>query len=345
MSEIWKKALTLCLCVLMVLGTFAACGNTGEPEASTEPVVTEPPEEAKVLKILTLGHSLAVDCGHMLNLICATEGIGEYEEISIATLYYSGCPLYKHVNYLQNNSPEYNLYQSSTKTPNAPPTIMQDITMLNALRMDYWDIIIMQGGVFEIAQTETFTDGKIQIIQNYVNENKLNPLAYFAWHMPWATPTDNELRDMYPKTPNTYYSNYEKLGNLRENYYNGITKCVGDHIVTDETFKFVIPSGTAIENALSSYLEEKDLHRDFAHASDLGRVIASYTWYCRLMGIEKLEEIKLSAIPVSFFKSTVGVEDRVLTDAEKAIILESVNNALANPLQMTQSQYTQAPAA
>ena len=32
-----------------------------------------------------------------------------------------------------------------------------------------------------------------------------------------------------------------------------------------------------------------------------------------------------------------------MTDAEKAIILESVNNALANPLQMTQSQYTTAP--
>ena len=33
--------------------------------------------------------------------------------------------------------------------------------------------------------------------------------------------------------------------------------------------------------------------------------------------------------------------DLVLTDMEKAVILESVNNALKNPLQMTQSQYTQ----
>ena len=221
---------------------------------------------------------------------------------------------------------------------------MEGVTMQTALKYDYWDIIVMQGGVFEIAESGTFTNGNIQTIQDYVNKNKRNPLAVFAWHMPWATPIDNTLRDTYPNTPNTYYSSYEKYNDERSGFYNGITKCVSDHILTDETFQFVIPTGTAMENALSSYLEEADLHRDYAHATDLARVMVSYVWYCKLMGIEKVEEIKLDTIPVKFFKSTQGVTDRVLTDAEKDIILESVNNALANPLQMTQSQYTQAPA-
>lgn len=338
-----KKLLAIILSVLMILSMFTAC-DSSEPAPTTEPGPTEPAEEAKVLKVLTLGHSLAVDCGHMMNLILATEGIGQYEEVKVATLYYSGCPLYKHVNFLQGNMPEYNLYLSSTATPDQPPVILQDVTMLDSLKYDYWDIIIMQGGVFEIAYSDKYTDGNIQIIQDYVNEHKMNPLAYFGWHMAWATPVDTTLRDMYPKEPNSYYTSYEKLGNSRDTFYQSIAKCVGDHIMTDETFRFMIPSATALENALSSYLEEKDIHRDYAHASDLGRLIASYTWYCRLMGVEKLEEIKLDAIPVKFFKSTVGVEDRVITEAEKAIILESVNNALANPLQMTPSQYTTAPA-
>ena len=73
-------------------------------------------------------------------------------------------------------------------------------------------------------------------------------------------------------------------------------------------------------------------------------MISSYTWYCTLAGIDQLDEIKLDAIPKAFLKSTSDkTQDRVLTDAEKAIVLESVNNALANPLQMTQSQYTVAP--
>ena len=162
--------------------------------------------------------------------------------------------------------------------------------------------------------------------------------------MPWACPTDNELRDQYPYSPNSYYTSYEAFNDDRATMYQAITGAVERNIVTDDSFIYLIPSGTAIENALSSYLVEKDLHRDYVHVSDLGRVISSYTWYCTLAGIDHLDEIQLDAIPKAFLKSTSDkTQDRVLTDAEKAIIVESVNNALANPLQMTQSQYTVAP--
>ena len=342
MNKTWKKTLALVLCLLTVVGLFSACGGEGNAEPTETAEATQPGEEGKTLKILTLGHSLAVDCGHMLNLIAHAEG---YKELKVATLYYSGCPLYKHVEFATQGLPEYNLYISSTETPDQTPDVMEAITMEQAITFDYWDIIIMQGGVFEIAEDTTYKLGHIQTIQEFVNKHKRNPNATFAWHMAWATPVDNTLRDKYPYPENnSYYSSYKKFNDDRSAFYNAIAKCVGDNIMTDETFAFMIPAGTAIENALSSYLEEKDLHRDYAHASDLGRVIASYTWYCRLAGIDKLEEIKLDVIPKNFFKSTDLPTDRTLTDAEKAIIIESVNNALANPLQMTQSQYTKAPA-
>lgn len=343
MLNFLKKFISIGLALLLVSGSLQACGNT-EPQPTqptTEPVVTQPAGEEKILKVLTLGHSLTVDCGHMLALIAAAEG---YEHLKVGTLYYSGCPLNKHVKFLQSDSPEYALYISSTENPNVPPEITTDVTMGYALRYDYWDIIVMQGGVFEIAEDETYKAGFIQTIQDYVNRNKLNPNAPFYWHMPWATPVDDELRAKYPFEPNSYFTSYADYGHNRTNFYNALTKCVSDNIMTDPTFTGLIPSGTAIENALSSYLEEKDLHRDYAHASDFGRVIASYTWFCVLTGVEELKEIKLDAIPKNFFKSIQASEDRVLTEAEKALILESVNNALKNPLQMTQSQYTEAPA-
>jgi len=294
------------------------------------------------LKVLTLGHSLAVDSGHMLNLVADAEGYDQPMEI--ATLYYSGCPLYKHVNYIKQNAGVYQLYVSSTTTPDKPPVIIKGVTMEFGIKYADWDVIVMQGGVFEIGHDATYTDGKIQFIQDYVNQHKTNPNAVFAWHMPWACPTDNTLRDQYPYSPNTYYTSYEAFNDDRTTFYNAITGCVNDYIVTDDSFIYLIPSGTAIENALSSYLEEKDLHRDYVHVTDLGRVISSYTWYCNLAGIDALEEVKLDAIPKAFLKSTADkTVDYVLTDAEKAIILESVNNALKNPLQMTQSQYTEAP--
>ena len=59
--------------------------------------------------------------------------------------------------------------------------------------------------------------------------------------------------------------------------------------------------------------------------------------------VEQLDELKVDSIPMTLFKSMQGVEDYVLTESDKAIILESVNNALKTPFAMTQSQYTTAP--
>ena len=341
MKKTWKKVISLAIVLTMLLGTVTACGTT-EKEGSKDPVAQESPEEAKVLKVLTLGHSLALDSGYMLNLICGAEGVGDYEEVIIGTLYYSGCSLSKHVKFMQEDSTEYELHISSSKTPQEPPKVMYQIDMRSAIIYDYWDIVVMQDGVFEIAQSSSYTMGNAQTLQKFVDENRLNTSVRFAWHMTWVAPTDNALRDKYPYEPNTYYSNYERYNHDRATVYNAVAKCVNDHVLTDDTFEFVIPTATAFENALSSYLEETDIHRDYVHATDLGRVIASYTWYCKLMGIKKLEEIKLSSIPVKFQNSTKTEADVVLTDAQKAVILEAVNNALANPTKMTPSKYTQA---
>ena len=255
------------------------------------------------LKILTLGHSLALDAGRMINLVAATEGYDQ--EFIIGTLYYSGCPLYKHVNYLRNDSPEYSLHISSTLTPDVPPNKMPNYTMKMAIEYDDWDIIVMQGGVFEIAYDKTYKDGNIQIIQDYVNQYKTNENAIFAWHMAWAPPTTNALRDKYPYEPNSYYTSYEEFNHDRSTFYKALTTCVNDNIVSDDSFVYLIPSGTAFENALSSYLEETDLHRDYVHASDLSRAMIAYLWYCTLAGVDHLDEIKLNEIPADFLKTKV----------------------------------------
>lgn len=335
-----KRILALILAFALLLPVLSGCGNTSNAPETTQAAPTEPAEEAKVLKILTLGHSLTVDTCHMLNLVANAEG---YEHMLIGTLYYSGCPLNKHVEFLTKDEPAYNLYLSSTERPSMTPEVTDGVTMKYALTFEYWDIILMQAGVFEVAKSETYTNGDIQTIQNYVNEHKLNPLAKFAWHMPWVFPVDRDLQ--LTKDNDSYHKQYEAYGQDRSKLFAAMTKCVGDHIMTDDTFAFMIPTGTAIENALSSYMVEKDLHRDYAHATDFGRLIASYTYYCRLVGIEQLEEIKLDTVPKVFFRSTPSSNpDWVLTDHEKDLILESVNNALKNPLQVTQSQYTEAPA-
>ena len=76
----WKKVFALILCGLLTLGCFAGCGEKPAAPETTEttvPTPTQSPEEAKVLKGLTLGHSLAVDAAHMLNLVAHAEGYQE----------------------------------------------------------------------------------------------------------------------------------------------------------------------------------------------------------------------------------------------------------------------------
>ena len=339
----FKKLLILILVFALSISVFAGCGNAASEE-TTAPVAAEPAEEAKVLKVLTLGHSLAVDSNHMINLVAATEGIGDYEEILIGTLYYSGCKLSQHASFIKSGEAAYNLYLSSTTTPDKKPSIMESVTMVQALTFEYWDIIVMMGNPWEVDDAGAFENGNIQFIQKFVNEHKLSPTAIFAWHMPWAAPMDEELLNKYPHSPNSHYNNAVAYGLDKSAHFDAMTRCVERYIVTDESFEFMIPTGTAIQNAWSSFMEEKDLHRDYFHATDYGRAMASYVWYCKLMGIEKLDAIKLDAIPMEFLKSTEDkTQDRVLTETEKAVMLESVNNALANPLKMTQSQYTEKP--
>lgn len=338
-----KRSLAIALAMITGLQLISACGNQSADitTAPKETVETKPEESKTSLKVLTIGHSLAVDSCYMLSLIAAAEG---YDELTVGTLYYSGCTLSRHVKFMSTDAREYNLYLSNSADVSVVRQTMENVTMGEAVRYLDWDVIVLQGGPFEFAAEPNLCVGYIQTLQKFVNENKLNPNAVFAWHMFWPIATDPELMATHPTQPNPYAARYENLFDTdRNKCYTASAECVSKYILTDDTFSFVIPSGTAMENAMSSYMTEKDLLRDYAHATDLGRLIAGYTWYCTLRGIDALEEIKLSTIPKSYFKSTVSPEDRVLTDHEKALILEVVNNALKNPLQVTQSQFTQAP--
>ena len=73
--------------------------------------------------------------------------------------------------------------------------------------------------------------------------------------------------------------------------YECITDTVQQHIVPRTDFAAIIPSGTAIQNARSSYFGDK-LTRDGYHLNELGRLIAGYTWFCMLTA-KDIKECKI----------------------------------------------------
>ena len=287
------------------------------------------------LKILTIGHSLAVDSNHLLAKVAQEEGT---TDITVGTLYYSGCRLYQHVDYLTNNTPAYVLYMSdmTTATENQPPKQIKKSTMLDGILAEDWDIIVMQMGPFENITSDKFDEDK-QTIMDYVNAHKTNPEAVFAWHMWWAFPEDETLLDTEASTlPDQYMTHF---GCDQLALYENMVADTQARIEPDSRFVYVIPTGTAIQNANSSYLTDLDIYRDYSHASDLSRVIAAYTWYCTVTG-KTIDDIALDAIPAAMTNSYTGEGDMVLTEQQKLIIVEAVKNAIANPYEITQSQYT-----
>jgi hypothetical protein len=295
------------------------------------------------LKVLSIGSSTDVDALHMLNLVAAAEGYDQ-QELLVGVLYYSGCKIAQHVDFLQNNKNAYALYISSTLTPDQPAARYPGYTMYDALKYEDWDIIFIHEDDCAAHKESVFANGNIRILMDYVNQHKRNPNAILGYHLPWVCPSDPELLAMYPKTPNAYVNYLAQYDNDRVKFYMAGVENAKKYALTDERFVYVVPSGTALHNAGTSYLPQTELHRDYYHASDLGRVLVAYTWYCTLTGLDHLDAVNLDAIPMAFLRSTADkTQDRVLTDAEKEIILEAVNNALKNPLEVTQSQITSAP--
>ena len=74
---------------------------------------------------------------------------------------------------------------------------------------------------------------------------------------------------------------------------------------------------------------------------EVSRVEDTISRILKSCGAQRVEVFTI----LSFISLTaVFGEDRVLTEHEQALVLESVNNALKNPLQITQSTFTERPA-
>ena len=41
------------------------------------------------------------------------------------------------------------------------------------------------------------------------------------------------------------------------------------------------------------------MYRDYTHLSDYGRLLVAYQWYAQLMGLEKIETVKVDALPAN----------------------------------------------
>ena len=353
-----RRVIAIVLICVMMLG-LVACGNT-EPPADTTADTTSPKAEKDdgVLRVLMIGHSLGNDAMWMQPSVFMNEAPDM--KVVIGFLYYSGCKLSAHVEYAQQKAAVYgylefdsqqdtywriadsggnmNPYRHGSSVSGASSSSGISQTSLFAIQRQDWDIVVTQGYPWEVAKVsngsyDSNLVGNFKTLKQYVLDNDIDKetTPKFGWNMVWTFPDDDTLiRANDRQIMDTFFTNVEE-------YYDKTAQIVRDELMPELQLDYVIPSSTAYINALSGYKTTGEMYRDYAHASDFGRAMIAYLWYCSLTGTD-IADCKLDPINYQYRKDELSYmmkENMVLTEEEKATIVEVVGNALKKPYEIT----------
>lgn len=321
-----KRCLVFFLSVLMLL-SMIGCKNTGSPVQETqEPKATESPEEAKVLKIFTIGNSHSYDATQLLYEVFKAQN--PEQEVVIGTMYYSGCSIAQHVKFATKDEPVYEYSVNSNGTWERT----KDVTLKMGIRAQAWDIVVIQEAGDGVESN--FKNDNRRILVDYVNRHLSHPHE-FVWNMDIVSPNDEIFYspDYDPQPPAGWKEKLQQRYNgdpvtaLRMAQQNMIK-----FILPDSTYTNYIPTGTAVLYAhLVDGWKQVDLYRDYTHVSDYGRLIASYMWYAQIMG-EPLNEVNVDTIEASLrHRRAVKLGDMEVTQEMKQTIINAVNYSLEHP--------------
>ena len=321
-----KKGLCLMLaCLLLVL-----CGCNSTPTSTTTAPTTEtaqptidpatPLSDGKTLKMLAITSSFGLNTTQLLYDVAIAEGC---TDVVVGRLYYSGCTLQRHVEYAKNNSMEYQY----TKISDGRYETKEGYSLKFGLEDEDWDIIYIQQGAANAGIESTYGN-YLDELMVYIHQYKTNPNARFVWNMTWAYQGNSDQNVFV----NTYNSDQMAM-------YDAIVTTTQNQILPRTDIARIIPSGTAIQNARTSAFGDT-LCKDTYHLNNYGAVFTAYCVYSILTGKE-ITEINLDIEEASRWNGINGA-DRIthpLSDEQKAIIIECVNNAVKNPFEVTPSAY------
>ncbi|MBO5262439.1 MAG: DUF4886 domain-containing protein [Clostridia bacterium] len=274
------------------------------PDAPSTDTIKQNWEDDGALKILCIGNSFSVDSMEYVYQVAKDAGV---ENIVLGNLFIGGCSLDTHYTNALENKGAYTYYTNTNGTWSSKGG--QKIS--TAVTSENWDFITFQQVSQDSGMPNTYGNlgNLIDIVEG------LNPQARLVWHMTWA----------YKKGANhSGFANYNKD---QTTMYNAIIETVKTVVLADKRIEFVIPAGTSIQNARTSYYGDR-FNRDGYHLNNFGRYIGSLTFVKALTGL-------------SIDNITFRVDD--MTDNNRLLAIDSVNKAVNTPYQVTTSAYAVEP--
>ena len=306
-----KRILSLLLCMALFVCAFSLVGcsnenNSGDnPQNSGQPGPGSEPEknwnEDNALKVLTIGNSFSDDTMEYVYQIATDLGV---EEVFLGNLYIGGCTLATHAANARSNMP---MYEYRTNDSGLWHT-ERIYSIKRALQSQNWDFVSLQQASGSSGMQDTY--GDLEYLLTYVTAYA--PTADIVWNMTWA----------YEQTSS--HSEFHKYDNDQLTMYNRIVSAVQNCVLTYSVVKKVIPCGTAIQNARTSYVGDR-LTRDGYHLTlDLGRYIAGLTLVEALTGLEV---------------KNVTFKPNGVSENYRKVAVDAVHKAVQNPFSVTNSLY------
>ncbi|MBO4323011.1 MAG: DUF4886 domain-containing protein [Clostridia bacterium] len=325
-----SRVLVLILAAACILGT-ASCGGAGKPDTTSEATggtsadpgtqasdatsalpadstaedttgAAASPEVPKSLKILAIGNSFSVDSMEYLWRLLRDCGV---EKVILGNLYYGGCSMSQHLSFGQSDSASYTYYKNTSGSWSSRSLAK----MSEAITDEEWDIITLQ----ESSKTSGVASAYKVSFKKLVDlVRSKNSTATLVWNMTWAYQSDST---------HSSFPNYDRD---QAKMYSMIVDCVKTYVDAEDRISFVIPVGTAVQNARTSYLGD-NLTRDGYHLNmQFGRYLAGLTWACAITGVSP-DSVSYNPVPSAINSDMV------------AVAKESVRNALANKYEVTES--------
>lgn len=224
--------------------------------------------QAEVVRILGIGNSFTVDAleQHFQPILDAQQ-----QEAIVGYPYRGGTWLSQHDAWsTRMDTMPYNYREFRNGKFTSTGLSTYNLTM--AVELEPWDYVVFQSD-HDSAGIYSSYEPYLTHLVNYIQTHCSNKEVKIGFYMTWAYDSIST------------YSAFKLYKNNTQIMYDSIISAAKKVMETHPNF-FLIPAGTAIQNARTSYIGQK-LNRDGYHLNyNYGRYIASLCWYKAIFGVE-----------------------------------------------------------
>ncbi len=253
-----------------------------------------------VIKILAIGNSFSADAIENSLFDLARE---KNIQAVVANLYIGGAPLTLHVTNARENK---NAYSYRKTAVDGRKTTTPNISLEQAIADEDWDFISFQQASPLSGQPGT-VEASLPELYEYVKARAKNKDVKYVYHQTWAY------------SQHAVHTGFANYGRDQQRMYRAIAD-VSEKVSSIVPIDIVVPAGTAIQNARTSYIGD-NFDRDGYHLRfSLGRYVAACTWFEKLFGV--------SVVGMNYKPADVS-------EREKEVAQYAAHFAVKNPYEVT----------